>query len=347
MAKKQIVDILAKLPKKRAAYERNGGIYFLGDSTNLLTSKDFAVLKGKVNLILTSPPYPLNNKKSYGNLTGKKYLDWFTSLAPVFSDLLTEDGSIVIEIGNSWEPGRPVQSLLHLESLLGFVRHEDAGLRLIQQFVCYNPSRLPSPAQWVTVNRIRTVDSFTHVWWLAKSDFPKADNTKVLRPYSKSMKKLLQRGSYNSGDRPSEHYISKTGFLNDRGGSIAQNLFELDSLDPEREVRLPNVFSLANSASKDYFHRECKKRGITPHPARMPMGLASFFIEFLTDKGGLVLDPFAGSNTTGYAASVAERGWIGIDAQDSYVQQSLIRFDAPEGEVKGGSSARESAIAQQ
>lgn len=322
------MNLLSLLPKHCAAYERNGGIYFLGDSAHLLASQDFAALKGKVNLILTSPPYPLNKKKSYGNLTGDKYLEWFTSLAPIFSELLTEDGSIVLEIGNAWEPGRPVQSLLHLESLLGFARHKDAGLRLIQQFVCYNPSRLPSPAQWVTVNRIRAVDSFTHVWWLSKTDFPKADNSKVLRPYSNSMKNLLQRGSFNAGKRPSEHIISKKSFLNDQGGSIAHNLFEMDALDPEREVRLPNVISMANSASNDYFHRECKKRGITPHPARMPLGLASFFIEFLTDQGDLVLDPFAGSNTTGYSAAVAGRHWVCIDAQNAYVQQSLIRFDS-------------------
>lgn len=322
-------DCLSLLPRKNAAYERNGGVYFLGDSSRLLTSKDFVALKGKVNLIVTSPPYPLNKKKSYGNLSGDKYLEWFVSLAPIFSELLTDDGSIVLEIGNAWEPGRPVQSLLHLESLLGFTRHKDAGLRLIQQFICYNPSRLPSPAQWVTVNRIRTVDSFTHVWWLAKADFPKADNSKVLRPYSKSMRSLLKKGNYNAGKRPSEHVLSESSFLNDQGGSIAHNLFEMDALDPEREVRLPNVFSMANSSSNDHFHRECKKKGITPHPARMPLGLVSFFIEFLTDKGDLVLDPFAGSNTTGYAAATAGRRWVGIDAQDTYVEQSLIRFTDP------------------
>jgi site-specific DNA-methyltransferase (cytosine-N4-specific) len=103
----------------------------------------------------------------------------------------------------------------------------------------------------------------------------------------------------------------------------------MEALDPLREVRLPNVFSFANSASNDFFHRECKRLGITPHPARMPLGLASFFIEFLTDKGDLVLDPFAGSNTTGYSASIAGRRWVGIDAQDAYVEQSLIRFNDP------------------
>ncbi|MET3496474.1 site-specific DNA-methyltransferase (cytosine-N4-specific) [Variovorax boronicumulans] len=301
----------------------------MGDSLEVLQSKAFERLHGRVQLLLTSPPYPLNEKKSYGNLTGDKYLKWVESLAPIFAKLLTPDGSIVIELGNSWEPGRPVQSLLALEALLAFTKAEGAGLRLVQQFVCYNPSRLPSPASWVTVNPLRTVDSFTHVWWLAKTDYPKADNQKVLRPYSDAMKSLLKRGSYNSGDRPSEHRVSSKGFLNDRGGSIAHNFLELEAMQSGRDVRLPNAFSLSNTASKDHFHRECKRLKITPHPARMPVGLASFFIEYLTNEGDLVLDPFAGSNTTGFAAALSKRRWVAIDAQDNFVAQSKLRFSDP------------------
>lgn len=307
-----------------------GGAYYTGDSLALLQSEDFKSLQGQVQLLLTSPPYPLNEKKSYGNLTGKNYLRWIRSLAPVFSKLLADDGSIVIEVGNSWEPGRPVQSLLALEALFAFAKAKDANLRLIQQFVCYNPSRLPSPASWVTVQPIRTVDSFTHVWWLAKTDRPKADNRKVLKPYSKAMKDLLARGTYNSGRRPSEHSVSKKGFLNDRGGSVAHNFFELEQMEAHRKVRLPNAFSFSNTASKDFFHRTCQEKRIVPHPARMPEGLASFFIEFLTDPGDLVLDPFGGSNTTGYAAALAGRRWIAIDAQQEYVAQSKLRFQDPQ-----------------
>lgn len=318
------------VPKEISSYEARGGLYFVGDSKELLTSEKFSELTGQVDLILTSPPYPLNKKKSYGNLKGDEYLEWFVSLAPIFSNLLKPTGSIVMEIGNSWEFGRPVQSLLHLDSLLGFVRQKDADLRLIQQFVCYNPSRLPSPAQWVTVNRIRTVDSFTHVWWIGKTDFPKADNRRVLRPYSNSMQKLLAKGSYNSGKRPSEHVLSTGSFLTDHGGSIAHNFIEAEPLEPTRKVRLPNAFSLPNSVSSDFFNRKCKEKGITPHPARMPVGLASFFIDFLTDTADIVLDPFAGSNTTGFAAASRGRQWLSVDAQDRYVAQSLIRFEDPE-----------------
>jgi site-specific DNA-methyltransferase (cytosine-N4-specific) len=320
-----------ELPRIAArAYAAQGGAYYTGDSLALLRSRDFESLQGRVQLLLTSPPYPLNEKKSYGNLTGKKYLSWIRSLAPLFSKLLTEDGSIVIEVGNSWEPGRPVQSLLAIEALLAFTKAKGANLRLIQQFVCYNPSRLPSPASWVTVQPMRTVDSFTHVWWLAKTDRPKADNRKVLKPYSNAMKDLLMRGTYNSGPRPSEHRVSERGFLVDRGGSIAHNFFELEQMEAHRSVRLPNAFSFSNTASKDFFHRACQERGIIPHPARMPEGLASFFIEFLTDRGDLVLDPFGGSNTTGYVAALAGRQWIAIEAQKDYVAQSKLRFLDPQ-----------------
>ena len=143
------------------AQRKKSGRYYTGKSEEVLKTKPFHKLQGKVNLIFTSPPFPLNNKKSYGNMIGKEYQDWFASLAPLFAEMIADDGSIVIELGNSWESSRPVQSLLPLKCLLDFVSQENTGLRLIQEFVCYNPSRLPSPAAWVTVNRIRTVDSYT------------------------------------------------------------------------------------------------------------------------------------------------------------------------------------------
>jgi DNA modification methylase len=315
-------------------YETALGKYYTGKAEELLTS-DLTELRNKVQLILTSPPFPLNKKKRYGNLQGEEYKNWFLNLAEIFSNLLTEDGSIVIELGNSWEPGLPVQSLLHLESLLGFVKHPKANLRLCQEFVCYNPSRLPSPAQWVTVNRIRTIDSFTHIWWISKSDYPKADNRKVLRPYSKSMKLLLKKQKYNKGVRPSEHNISEKGFLKDNKGSIMHNLIEIEQIDENRNTRLPkNVFSIANTNSNDFFLRTCQERDITPHPARMPLELSNFFIEFLTEPGDIVLDPFAGSNTTGFCAEKLSRRWISIEAKEDYGKQSIIRFEDPYIETK-------------
>lgn len=316
---------------RKELYKTHYGKLLVGDSIEMAKTYLNRYYNNKFQLIITSPPFPLNAKKKYGNRQGKDYLDWFIELAPIFSDLLTDDGSLVIEVGNAWESGRPVQSLLHLECLFGLVNHPDSDLRLIQEFIAYNPSKLPSPAQWVTVNRLRTVDSYTHVWWMAKTDYPKADNSKVLRPYSKRMEKLIKSQKYNGGKRPSEHGIGDKSFLKDNGGSISHNLFELDPIDAERDVRLPNsVLSFSNTNSNDYFHRRCRQEKISLHPARMQAGLVSFFIQFLTDEKDLILDPFSGSNTTGYVSEKLKRKWISVEIDEEYAYNSAIRFEDPD-----------------
>lgn len=281
----------------------------LGRAEKVLCSSEFApALAKQVDLIFTSPPFPLNRRKRYGNKQGSEYIDWLTSFAPLFKQVLKPQGSIVLELGNAWEPGRPVMSTLALRALLSFL--ESGEFILCQQFVWYNPSRLPGPAQWVNVERIRLKDAYTHLWWMALTDRPHADNRQVLTEYSQSMKKLLERQSYNSGKRPSEHNIGKKSFLTDNSGAIPSNLI-----------------TLANTQSSSNYLNYCRTRNLQPHPARMPIGLAEFFIKFLTKSGGLVLDPFAGSNTTGAAAENLERRWLSIEPNESYQKGSLGRFE--------------------
>jgi len=311
--------------------------YYVRDSVELLSGSLGQQLKGTVQLLLTSPPFPLNDKKRYGNKMGNEYLEWFSHLATIWSPLLTPTGSIVVELGNAWEPGRPVQSLLPLKAILSFVEAPNADLRLCQEFVCHNPARLPTPAQWVTVEHIRAVDSFTHVWWMSRSDKPKSNTRQVLRPYSSSMKELLAKGTYNAGKRPSGHAIGKTSFLKDNGGSLPHNVLGVDPEDPQEAI---NLLSASNTTSTDYFSRRCRELGLTPHPARMSSKLAEFFIRFLTEPGDLVLDPFAGSNTTGAYAQKLDRQWISIEVDREYERQAEIRLENPERcdqpKVRGG-----------
>ena len=262
---------------------------------------------GKVQLIFTSPPFPLNRKKAYGNLNGQEYVDWLAAFAPKFREFLTTDGSIAIEMGNSWKPGVPAMSTLGLKSLLEFL--ERGEMELCQQFVCPNPARLPSPAQWVNIERIRVKDAFTHVWWMSPTSRPKANNRNVLTPYSESMQSLLKNKVYNAGKRPSEHSIGATSFLQDNGGAIPAN-----------------VITAANTRANDAYLTYCRAEGIRPHPARMPEAIAKFFIEFLTEPGDLVLDPFAGSNVTGAIAESLDRRWISIEPDSGYAQASHSRF---------------------
>jgi DNA modification methylase len=325
----------SSIPKR--LHQTKKGSFFGGDAVRLLQSRALRYYRGRVNLIFTSPPFPLHEKKAYGNFNGQEYLDWIARAADVFWEMLAPDGSLVVEIGNSWESGRPVQSLLPLKALMSFLGKEGKRLELCQQFVCYNPSRLPGPAQWVTIEKIRVTDSFTQVWWFSKTDRPKADVRRVLRPYSQDMKSLLAKGTYNAGRRPSGHVIRQDTFNNQNGGAIAHNFIETEPIDPGREPRLPNAFSFSNTLNTDYFSGACKRAGIAPHPARMPPGLPAFFIEFLTEPGDIVLDPFAGSNTTGYIAEKLGRRWFSIEIQECYAAQAKLRLEDPA--LKTGKSA--------
>jgi DNA modification methylase len=294
----------------RVAYETDLGEMRQGTVEEFLAAPVGRQLCNKVNLIFTSPPFPLNRKKKYGNRTGEEYLDWLRSLAKPLGDLLSPKGSIVVELGNAWEPGEPVMSTLALEALLELRRAGD--FKVCQQFVVHNPARLPSPAQWVNIERVRVKDAYTNVWWMSRTAKPKADNRRILTPYSDSMRKLLKRQSYNAGRRPSEHKISETSFLTDHGGAIP-----------------PNVLTMSNTISSDTYRAYCKENELKPHPARMQPELPEFFIKFLTDKNDLVLDPFAGSNTTGFAAESLERRWISVEPDSDYIEGSCGRFLEP------------------
>jgi site-specific DNA-methyltransferase (cytosine-N4-specific) len=290
------------------AYHTKRGVMLRGKAEDFLASPLAASYEGKVQLIFTSPPFPLNRKKRYGNLQGEAYVKWLADFAPRFMSLLKPDGSIVMELGNAWEPGHPVMSTLALRALLAFL--EKGKLHLCQQFICYNPARLPSPAQWVNVERIRVKDAYTHVWWMAPTEKPKADNRRVLKEYSESMLKLLSSQKYNAGRRPSQHKIGEKSFLTDNKGAIPSN-----------------VLRLSNTQTNDPYQRYCRDRQLPMHPARMPMGLPEFFIKFLTAPKNLVCDPFAGSNTTGAAAEKLKRRWLAVEPHEDYVNGSKGRFE--------------------
>lgn len=288
-------------------YRTGLGAMYICKVEDFLNSAAAERLRGRVQLILTSPPFPLNRKKKYGNEQGEEFINWLSGLAKPLSKLLKPDGSIVVEMGNAWEPGKPVMSTLTLRSLLSFLDQGD--LKLCQQFVCHNPARLPTPAQWVNVERIRVKDSYTNVWWMSRSERPKASNRKVLTEYSSSMQHLLKTQKYNAGQRPSGHNIGKTSFLTDNGGAIPSN-----------------VLTFANTSSTDGYREYCRKSLLEVHPAPMPAGLVDFFVRMLSDPGDLVFDPFGGSNMTGAVAERLGRRWISTEPIPRYVAGSRGRF---------------------
>jgi site-specific DNA-methyltransferase (cytosine-N4-specific) len=288
-------------------FQTTKGRAYLSSIEDFLKSPNAKKLKGKVNLIFTSPPYPLVVPKKYGNKQGEEYLNWIAEISIGLSSLLTKNGSLVVEIGNAWQKGSPIMSILPIETLIAISKQ--TNLKICQQFVWHNPGKLPGPATWVNVKRERITDSYTHIWWYSNSEHPKADNRNVLTPYTKAMEKLIKTKKYNHGERPSGHKISKTGFLSNNGGAIPRSTL---------------IFS--NTGSDKEYRDWCIKKKISQHPARMPIDLAEFFIKFLTDKNDLVLDPFGGSCTTGKAAENNGRKWICIEQNKDYLIGGKGRF---------------------
>jgi len=279
-------------------------------------------LAGNVDLILTSPPFPLLSPKSYGNRVGSDYRSWIVDVSISLRKLLSDSGSLVVEIGNTWNKGRPTMSLLPLQTLMSIA--EDAEYELCQQFIWENTAKLPGPATYVNIERIRLKDSHTNIWWYGKTSHPKANNRNILTPYKDGQQKLMKSGSYNSGSRPSEHRIGEKSFLPNNGGAIRGSTFSF----PETESR-SSVIRMANTKRDIGYYQWCTSKNLTMHPARMPLNLAKMFVEFLTEPGDLVLDPFGGSGTTGQAAEDLGRRWISVEMDRNYIEGSKGRFANP------------------
>ncbi|MBN1589939.1 MAG: site-specific DNA-methyltransferase [Pirellulales bacterium] len=286
-------------------YQTKLGKAYCADSLEFMR----AMRAKSVDLVVTSPPYALHFKKEYGNADQREYVAWFLPFAEQIKRILKPDGSFVLNVGGSWTPGAPVRSLYHFRLLLALC--DDVGFNLCQEFFWHNPAKLPAPAEWVNVRRIRVKDSVEYIYWLSASEFPRADNSKVLQAYSPDMKRLIKRGVKKTV-RPSGHNIKPT-FSKDRGGAIPGN-----------------VITCGNNESNSAYIKESKRLGKKIHPARFPAELPRFFIEFLTEPGDKVLDPFAGSNTTGAVAEQLRRKWIAIEKNRTYAKDSELRFRFPE-----------------
>jgi site-specific DNA-methyltransferase (cytosine-N4-specific) len=297
-------------------YETRLGAAYLGDAIRLIEN----LPDSSVNLIVTSPPFALKRKKEYGNVEPKQYVSWFSPFANQFRRVLKDDGSLVIHIGDSWNEGEPTKSLYAYKLLLNLC--EEKQFRLAQDFYWHNPAKLPAPAEWVNVRRVRVKDTVEFVWWLSKNEFPKADNRKILKPYSDSMIGLLKNG-YKAKLRPSGHNIS-TKFSKDRGGAIPPNIFSILQSHGDEPT---NLFTISNTDSNSRYLKLCRDNGAKVHPARYPDAIPEFFIRFLTNAGDRVLDPFGGSNVTGAVAERLMREWMCFEIREEYLRGSMFRFD--------------------
>lgn len=293
-----------KIENATPSYFTSRGAAYVGNSLDLLAK----LPDNSVNLVMTSPPFALQRQKEYGNLDQHDYIGWFLDFARLVHRKLRDDGSFVIDFGGAYMKGVPVRSLYNFRLLIKLV--DELGFFLAEDFYWFNPSKLPSPIEWVNKRKLRAKDSVNTVWWLSKTEWPKADVSKVLAPYSDRMKKLLEDPDkyYTPKMRPSGHDIG-SAFAKDNGGSIPSNLLQIP-----------------NTESNGQYLAGCKAVGVSGHPARFPAKLPEFFIRMLTDPEDLVVDIFAGSNTTGQVAEAEGRRWLAFELSREYVAASVFRF---------------------
>lgn len=314
-----MVKRIANLPpmSSKPAYTTGHGAAYVGDSRDLLAQ----LPDNSVNLVITSPPFALLRQKSYGNQSQADYVDWLMTFATLVKQKLADDGSFVIDLGGAYERGTPTRSLYNFRVLLRLC--DDVGLVFAEDFYWFNSSKLPSPIEWVNKRKLRAKDSINTVWWLGKTAWAKANCSNVLTAYSDRMKKLLEdpEAFYTPAKRPSGHDISAGFGARDNGGALPSNLLQIP-----------------NTESNGQYTAACKVVKADVHPARFPAKLPEFFIRFLTDTGDLVVDIFAGSNTTGMVAEAEQRRWMAFEQQLDYVAASAFRFvpkGLPDPDLKG------------
>lgn len=296
-------------------YKTALGSCLTGDSMDLADTLE----DGSVDLVMTSPPFALLRQKAYGNRDQAEYADWLCGFGRKMFPKLKDTGSFVLDLGGAYNRGEPTYSLYQFRVLLQMC--DSVGYRLAQPFYWHNPSALPAPIEWVNKRKLRAKNSVNTVWWLSKTENPKADVRNVLVPYSSRMEHLIthidefvpEEGTL----RPSGHSMGKSSWK-DNGGAIPSNMLQIP-----------------NSESNSQYLRSCKALGVKSHPARFPSALPEFFIKLTTDPGDLVVDIFAGSNTTGQAAQSLRRRWISFEMDQGYVAASSFRFtETPEDAVR-------------
>lgn len=298
------------------AYSTDWGDAYCGDSRDLLSQ----LPDESVNLVITSPPFALQRKKEYGNREQYEYVEWLSEFASLVYSKLKLDGSFVLDLGGAYQKGLPSRSLYNFRVPIHFC--DELGFYLAEDFYWFNPSKLPGPIEWVNKRKIRAKDAVNTVWWFSKTEYPKADVTNVLVEYGDRMKRLLENPEkfYSPRRRPSGHQISG-GFGKGRKGAIPSNLLQISNTD-----------------SNGAYMNACRTVGVKCHPARFPAKLPEFFIRFLTEPGDLVVDIFAGSNTTGWVAEMEGLYWMSFENEIQYVSASAFRF--LEKEI-GGETLRE------
>ena len=260
-----------------------------------------------IALVLTSPPYPLVWSKAYGNKPEHAYVDWLAARAAAWKEALTDDGSLVLNLGDAYLPGRPEQSLYVERLLLKLV--DELGYHFLQHCYVHNRAALPAPACWVTVKRTRLKSSVERLLWLSKTANPKADNRNCLVPYSTRMRATLPGAAPTPGRAPAATPCAQPPSAATTAVPSPPPCSASPTPPPTMRTPVP-----------------AKNMACPSTPARFNPAVPEFFIHFLTDPGDTIADVFSGSLATAHCAERLGRRWMAVEQSLSYLEGGLLRW---------------------
>lgn len=247
--------------------------------------------EGLVDLIVTSPPYADARSKHYDSVHPDQYVEWFLSFHEPFFKALKPSGSLVINIKD-----KVVDGVRHRYVWRTIEALSERGWFAIEDYLWHKPN--PMPGYWPT----RLSDGWEYCFHLAKDKRPYFNHDAVRKPIGDWAETRLK----NLG----ENDLSRHNSANDSGFGR-----DISKWVDKKTVLPSNVITAALVG---------RNKG---HPAVFPLDIPDFFIKLLCPENGLVVDPFAGSGTTGIAALQLGRTCVLIDNNEEYYQAALERIN--------------------
>lgn len=309
---------LAKANKGKL-HEAPGGIHLLAFSTALgvgLWADSRSVFSNgihdPIHLVMTSPPFPLRVSRRYGNEPEKAWVSWLIEMMEPLVKQLAPGGSIVLELSNDiFEHKSPSRSL-YLERMV-LAMHDDLGLSLMDRIPWVNTSKPPTPTIWACRERVQLCAGWEPIYWFTNDPSQVyADNRRVLQPHTEAHQKFLLAGnqrvaSYGDG---AYRLRAEKSFSNQTAGRIPKNVYQ-------RGHRCSDTLEL---------RRHAQALELPCHSAVFPTWLPEQVIQFLTEPGQLVVDPFAGWFKTALAAERHGRRWFCVERVLEHVRVALEMF---------------------
>lgn len=304
-------------PKVKELTPAPAGTYLVAFSTDLGIAlwgscmDVFARLDEPIHLVVTSPPYCLARPRAYGNPSVQDYVDFICKAMEPMVRHLVPGGSIALNVSNDiFEPKSPARSILG--ELLVVALHQRFHLFKMDMIVWNNPSKAPGPTVWASRTRQQLNVAWEPVYWFTNDPkLCRSDNRRVLQPHTEQHQRLIDRG----GERRRATY-----------GDGANRIYP-GSFGTPTAGRIPrNVQTVPHRCrSQDELRALARAEGLPMHAATMPLKLAKFLVDFLSEEGDLVVDLFAGWFTVPAACEESGRRWMGTELMGEYARGGSLR----------------------